>query len=109
MGQTETCLLVEIKMNILKQIQRVCPKCGYFLAMTTPPYFRRKAFKCENPECGKFEYVFNKKYSCQKCEDGRLILTATGKGYIHGEVRNKEFIYVCDLCDYITVHDESIT
>jgi primosomal protein N' len=86
-------------------IQRICPKCGKFLVLASPPYFKKRSYKCE--DCA-YSVSFMRTFGCPKCEHGRLKLMAEGTGTANGKVSAQEYIYGCDLCYEISVMEEPI-
>jgi uncharacterized protein YbaR (Trm112 family) len=86
-------------------IQRVCPKCGKFLELSSPPYFKKRTYKCT--DCA-YSINFFRNIACPKCEHGKLKLIAEGEGESNGKIVSQEFIYLCDLCNEITITEDRI-
>ena len=86
-------------------IQRICPKCGKFLNLCSPPYFRKRTYRCS--DCA-FTLSFVRNFGCPKCEHGKLKLLAEGNGVSNGKLATQEYIYGCDLCFEVSVTEEPI-
>lgn len=93
---------------------KTCPKC--LSEMVRNDFvFKKAQYKCKNEDCNKI-IVYDRKYSCPNCMNGRLI--QFGKGTIsrgrllaRGDQDNseeKEYYYQCDLCEIVKIYETEL-